>query len=141
MLEEPHLAHWVGDVSGIVETPRSATLTEVALLCDWVIADENSGVHLPVLKLGIPTIAVQRLGLYPRSRSDLYGFAADSIVFPPVASIRDVTLDALTAFFSDEWSSRFERFDASYLRPSHEIGDDVRRAIWQLSERSKASRV
>ena len=46
--------------------------------------------HLPVLKLGIPTIAVRNLGLYPESRSDLYGFVADGIVFPPLASIRDL---------------------------------------------------
>ena len=73
----------------------------VARQCDWVVADENSNVHLPVLKLGIPTVAVRNLGLYPESRSDLYGFAASGILFPPVRSIRDVRAEALVAFFSD----------------------------------------
>ena len=44
----------------------SAALPDVARRCDWVIADENSNVHLPVLKLGIPTVVVKGLGLYPR---------------------------------------------------------------------------
>lgn len=140
MIEQPRLAEWLTDMSGIVETSPAAALTEVARRCDWVIADENSGVHLPVLKLGIPTIAVRNLGLYPRSRSDLYGFAADGVVFPPVSSIRDVTPDALAAFFSGAWPARFERFDASYLRPPHAIGSEVRRAIWRLFD-SEASKV
>jgi len=93
-----------------------------------------------VLKLGIPTIAVRNLGLYPKSRSDLYGFAADGVVFPPVSSIRDVAPEALADFFSGAWPARFERFDASYLRPPHAIGSEVRRAIWRLFE-SDASKV
>ena len=63
MLEEPRLDEWLADTSGIVESARTADLTDVAQRCDWVIADENSGVHLPVLKLGIPTIAIKNLGL------------------------------------------------------------------------------
>ncbi len=135
MLEPPRLADSVGDLSGIVETPRTAALQDVALQCDWVIADENSNVHLPVLKLGIPTIAVRGLGLYPASRADLYGFIAGRIVFP-VQSVHDVQLDALIAFFSESWATRFARYDASYLRPQAGIGDEVRRAIWGLFEHS-----
>ena len=74
--------HSLSDLSGVEESPMSAALPDVARRCDWVIADENSNVHLPVLKLGIPTVVVKGLGLYPESRSDMYGFAAAGIVFP-----------------------------------------------------------
>lgn len=134
MLERPRLVQLLGNVSGIVETSKAAALTDVARQCDWVIAAENSGVHLPVLKLGIPTVSVRNLGLYPKSRSDLYGFVADGIIFPPVSSIRDVQANALTAFFSGDWPARFERYDASYVRPQKTIGSEVRRAIWRLFE-------
>src|SRR5688572_29110765 len=59
--------------TSVSEYPGSAPFHEIAQQCDWVIAAENSNVHLPLLKLGIPTVAVTGLGLYPRSRSDLYG--------------------------------------------------------------------
>jgi hypothetical protein len=129
MLERPRLAHVIDDLSGIVETPRSAALVDVARRCDWVIADENSNVHLPVLKLGIPTVAVKHLGMYPESRADQYGFVANQIILPPVTSIRDVRADALVAFYSGSWPARFERYDASYMRPAAEIQIAVRRAI------------
>jgi hypothetical protein len=138
MLERPHLAEHIGDTAGIVETSPAEELTTVARQCDWVIADENSGVHLPVLKLGIPTIAVKNMGLYPPSRSDLYGFAAEGVVYPPVSSVRDVTPDALKTFFSSGWAAKFQHFDASYLRPPHAVGSDVRDAIWCLFEAEPA---
>ncbi len=96
----------------------SASLPEVARQCDWVIADENSNVHLPVLKLGIPTVVVKGLGLYPESRSDMYGFAADGVVFPPVRSISEIRAAEFKAFFDDGWVGRFRQYDASYLRPA-----------------------
>jgi hypothetical protein len=128
MLGPPRLVH--------VVSSRTALLSDVARQCDWVIADENSNVHLPVLKLGIPTVAVKSLGVYPESRSDQYGFVANGIVFPPVMSIRDVQADAILAFFSESWAGRFEQYDASYLRPRGAIGSEVRRAIWALFEDS-----
>jgi hypothetical protein len=97
-----------------------------------VVADENSNVHLPVLKLGIPTVAVRGLGLYPPSRSDLYGFVAARIVFPAVVSIREVEPDALETFFSGCWPARFAQYDASYLRSWDDIGSLVRTAILRL---------
>jgi hypothetical protein len=136
MLERPHLDDWVPDLTGIVEASSTVPIAEVATRCDWVIADENSNVHLPVLKLGIPTVAVRNLGLYPASRSDLYGFVANGIVFPPVTSIRDVPAEALREFFSDDWARRFAHYDVSYLRPHGAIGREVRDAIWALFERS-----
>ncbi len=130
--------HKLGNLSGIEESPMGAALADVARRCDWVIADENSNVHLPVLKLGIPTVAVKRLGLYPESRSDMYGFAAAGIVFPPVDSIRDIQPDAFKAFFADGWVDRFRQYDASYLRSQREIAAEVRHAVWQLFDPASA---
>lgn len=128
----------LGDLSGIEESPMSAALPDVARQCDWVIADENSNVHLPVLKLGIPTVAVKRLGLYPESRADMYGFAAAGIVFPPVTSVKDVDLQALKAFFADGWVERFRQYDASYLRPESEVALEIRQAVWRVCEDAPA---
>jgi hypothetical protein len=138
MLDSPRLGHRVVDRSGISEYPGSAPFHEVARQCDWVIAAENSNVHLPLLKLGIPTVAVKGLGLYPRSRSDLYGFIEHGVVFPPVESIRDVRADHFAAFFSDCWVTRFKEYDASYLLPPGAIENDVRRAIQQLLSSTSA---
>jgi hypothetical protein len=134
MLAPPRLDDVLSDRAGIVESPRTASLQEVAGQCDWVVGDENSNVHLQVLKLGIPTVAVRALGLYPPSRADLYGFAASGIVFPPVASICDVEPEALIAFFSECWAKRFAQYDASYLRSERDIGGEVRGAILNLFE-------
>jgi hypothetical protein len=139
MLERPRLIDWVPDLSGIVEASSTAPIADVAGQCDWVIADENSNVHLPVLKLGIPTVNVRNLGPYPASRSDLYGFVANGIVLPPVTSIRDVQADALRRFFSEGWSRRFEQYDVSYMRPHGAIGREVRQAIWALFEDSTST--
>jgi hypothetical protein len=135
MLEPPRLSHRLGDLSRIVESPKTAKLADVARQCDWVIADENSSVHLPVLKLGIPSIAVRQLGRYPETRTDMYGLVRDRIVPPAVASIRDVRPDALAAFFSNGWAARFQQYDASYARPQAAIEVEVRAAIQQLRNR------
>jgi hypothetical protein len=132
MLEPPRLSHRLGDMSGIVESPRTANLADVARQCDWVIADENSSVHLPVLKLGIPSIAVKQLGRYPETRTDMYGLVRDQIVPPAVASIREMRPDALAAFFSNGWVARFQQYDASYARPQAAIEIEVRTAIERL---------
>jgi hypothetical protein len=131
-LDQAHHLHSLGDRSRIEESPTNAELRDVARRCDWVVADENSNVHLPVLKLGIPTVVVKGLGLYPPTRSDLYGFAAAGVVFPPVRSIRDIQASALKAFFDEGWADRFRQYDASYLRPQAEIAAEVRHAIWRL---------
>jgi hypothetical protein len=139
MIESPHLANHLADRSDIVEYPGSAPFADVARQCDWVIAAENSNVHLPLLKLGIPTVAVSQLGIYPKSRSDLYGFIEHGIVYPPVSSIRDVRMAAFAEFFSDCWAARFKKYDASYLLPHGTIEDDVRRAIGELTSASTAA--
>jgi hypothetical protein len=122
------------DPSGVEESPMGASLPDVARQCDWVIADENSNVHLPVLKLGIPTVVVKGLGLYPDSRADMYGFAAARVVLPPVRSIKEVRPAQVKAFFDEEWVLRFRQYDASYLRSQAEVQAEIRQAIWRLLE-------
>ena len=136
MFEAPRLSRAVADLTGVEVSPVAAALPDVARQCDWVIGDENSNVHLPVLKLGVPPVAVRKMGLYPESRSDQYGFAASGILFPPVASVREVRAEALLAFFSDDWASRFEQYDASYLRSQDEIGREVRHAVRRVIDES-----
>jgi hypothetical protein len=140
MLEPPRLGQVLADRARVVESDRNASLPEVAALCDWIVAAANSNVHLPVLKLGIPTVVVKGLGLYPESRADLYGFVANGIVFPPVAHLRDVRAEALRAFFTDDWAARFARYDASYLRSRSEIGGEARRAILALARPTGSTR-
>jgi hypothetical protein len=141
MLERPRLADWVPDRSNISVASSRVPVADVAERCDWVVADENSNVHLPVLKMGIPTIAVRKLGLYPASRADLYGFIADGIVFPAVDSVREVRAEALDRFFGGDWPHRFRSYDASYLRPGDAVGSEVRSAIQSLLERRRSSAV
>lgn len=138
MLQPPRLAGLLRDHAGIIETPRTASLEEVSRQCDWVIADENSNVHLQVLKLGIPTVAVSDLGLYPKSHADHYGFVASRIVYPPVQSIRDVEPVAFASFFSGSWPMRFREYDASYLRSHETVASEVRTAILRLVDGSSA---
>jgi len=142
MLERPHLSRVLVDLSGIIETSGEATLAEVARQCDWVVADENSNVHLQVLKLGIPTIAITRLGVYPESRGDQYGFIKSEVV-PSVSSLRELDRPALTRFYNGDWSRRFARYDASYLRDARAVEAEVRDAVWSLinhGERVDAAR-
>ena len=136
MLQAPRLSSVLSDHSGVNESSRTASLEEVSRLCDWVIADENSNVHLQVLKLGIPTVAVTGLGLYPRSHADQYRFAENGIVYPPVRSIREIDPPAMDAFFSGTWPVRFQKYDASYLRAPEAVAGEVRAAILRLVDGS-----
>ena len=133
MLEPPRLTEVIPDLAGIIESPREASLPDVARQCDWVVAAENSNVHLPVMKLGIPTVVVKGLGLYPDDRADLYGFVANGIVFPPIRALRDLQAAACRPFFEDGWAARFAQYDASYLRSRSEIVAEVRRAVLALA--------
>jgi hypothetical protein len=132
MIEEPRLYYVLHDRSGVIESPRGAALDDVARQCDWVIADENSNVHLPVLKRGIPTVAVGHLGIYPDSRADQYGFVAHGIILPPLRSVTDVDGDDLAAFFDEAWCRRFREYDASYLRPGDALAAEIRVAVREL---------
>ncbi|HZI82107.1 MAG TPA: hypothetical protein VFD69_21460 [Vicinamibacterales bacterium] len=134
MLEPPRLTRLFDDVSDIVETPRHGTVQDAAHQCDWVIGDENSNVHLPVMKMGIPTIAVRDLGVYSESRSDQYGFVAAGVVHPPLAAIRDLDPQAAVSFFTTCWATRFARYDAAYFKSQDGVGADVRAATRALIE-------
>lgn len=134
MIEPPQLTRLFPDARNIVETPRSGTVQDAASLCDWVVGDENSNVHLPVMKIGIPSIAVRRLGVYSESRSDQYGFIAAGVVYPSVDALREVDPEAVNAFFANCWSTRFARYDAAYVRPEDAISSDVLAAIRALIE-------
>jgi hypothetical protein len=139
MLETPHLSRLLDDTAGIVETSRRGTVQEAALLCDWVIGDENSNVHLPVMKVGVPSVAVRHLGVYPESRTDQYGFIASGVVYPAVMSLREIDPEAFIAFFSDCWAKRFAQHDGSYFHSQAAIGSEVRQAVHALFEPSSTA--
>lgn len=132
MIEGPRLAQVLDDLSGVVETSRSAELADVARQCDWVVADENSNVHIPVLTLGIPTVAIRHLGVYPESRADQYGFVANGVIPVPLGTLRELDAGALLSFFSGSWAERFGRYDAAYLRDPGVVEGEVRRVIRQF---------
>ena len=133
MLDVPRLAAALEQREGIEETDPDQSLQAVARECDWAIADENSNVHLGVLKAGVPTVSMRELSVLPASRSDLYGFVENRIVPPPVASLSELSLDELVEFFSGDWPERFRMYDASYLIPSaaviEKVRDDVLRVL------------
>ena len=132
MLEPSRLALVVPDLTGITVSSASASLADVAGECDWVVAAENSNVHLPVLRLGLPTVAVKGLGLYPEHRADLYGFVANGVIFPPLPRLRDLDVVAFRRFFATGWDERFRQYDASYGQPADAAAPAVRHAIEAL---------
>lgn len=129
MLERPRVEQWMRDPSFVVETPSTESLASVVARCDWVIADMDSNVHLDVLKIGVPTIAVAHLGIAPPERADLYGFVANGVIPAPLPSLAAFDPQPLMAFFGTDWPERFRRHDASYLRPADEVADEVRQAL------------
>jgi hypothetical protein len=132
MLEQPLLTQLFGHARDIVETPRSGTVQDAARRCDWVVGDENSNVHLPIMKMGIPTIAVRHLGVHAESRSDQYGFIAGGVVYPPVDALRQIDAQAVAGFFDACWATRFAHHDAAYFRSEEVVAADVRGAIESL---------
>ncbi len=132
MIGYTRLADVLPNFSGIVETLKTAGLYEVASQCDWAIADAGSNVHLQVLKLGIPTIAVARIGILPQSEADIYGFVANRIVFPPVSSLRNLPVDEAVSFYSGEWADRFRVYDEGYLKPETVMTATLRETLRTL---------
>ena len=55
-------------------------------------------------------------------------------MYPPVQSIREVEPAALAEFFSGAWPTRFQGYDASYLRSQEAVATEVREAILRLVE-------
>ncbi|MGH9202891.1 MAG: hypothetical protein ACRD2A_16830, partial [Vicinamibacterales bacterium] len=134
MLEPPQLQRVLADATHVVETSPSETLQAVATQCDWIVADLNSNVHLAVLKLGVPTVAIRNLGTVTDCRSDIYGFESERIVLH-VSSVNELSSQALAAFYSSDWRQRFAHYDASYLRPAGDIEREAREAILRVMDR------
>jgi len=132
MLGPSRLSATLADTNNVRQTPSGLRLQEVAQQCDWVIADENSHVHLGVLKAGVPTVPIRDFSVLPASRADLYGFVGSRIIPPPVASVREVSLEVLRAFYAHDWAERFRRFDAGYLSPPGRLTGEVREAILRV---------
>jgi hypothetical protein len=128
-LAQPNLTSLLEDVSGIVETRRSATLLDVASRCDWVIADSGSNVNLEVLKLGIPAVAVRELGTLDAEQIDQYGFVRNGILAPPVATLMELSVENTIAFYSKDWATRFRRYDAGYLQAGEAVSTELASAI------------
>jgi hypothetical protein len=122
--------------AGTTTTPPEQSLRDFALRCDWIVADANSNVHLQVLKLGVPTVAVDALGVMAAGRSDLYGFSDNRILFPPVASLRDLSGERLLEFYGGDWSTRFTRYDAAYMQSAAEMAARATAAITRVIARS-----
>ena len=69
-------------------------------------------------------------GVYPASRSDQYGFVGQRRrVSAGGIDPRSRTPRPLSRSSPTGWPTRFEQYDASYLRPPDAIGGEVRRAI------------
>ncbi len=139
MLERARLETVVGDRRGIVETSHAEGLAQVSGRCDWVIADPNSNVHLQVLKLGVPTIAVSSLGVHPEGCSDAYGFLANHVVFAPVRMLDDLKVPDAMEFYGTGWPERFARYDAAYLRDPCAVANEARDAVSRVARSRKQS--
>jgi hypothetical protein len=122
--------------AGATAAVPGESLRDFALRCDWIVADANSNVHLQVLKLGVPTVAVDALGVMAAGRSDLYGFCAHGILFPPVAALRDLSSAKLEAFYGGDWPTRFTRYDAAYLQSATDMAARATNAITRVIARS-----
>lgn len=133
MLEPPRLDHVVPDPSGLSISAPSDTLDEVAARCSWIIADLNSNVHLPVLRLGIPTIAIAGLGGHRDTNEDVCGFLANGVVYPPVDSIASLSLEDAATFYGPGYETRLARYDAAYLRDAAGLEAGARGAIERLA--------
>lgn len=109
------LAAMLPDLTDIFEMPRLGRLTDVARQCDWAVSDENSNVHLQLLKLGVPTVAFTSLGVHPNGHEDAYGFIANGVIPAPVSTIDRAVLRRVEEFYGLGWAQRFTRYDTAYL--------------------------
>lgn len=129
MLERPDLSRWCDDLTVVVETSPSASLRDVAGMCDWAVTDANSNVLLPVLKLGVPTVTVSQIGVLDEASVDTYGFVANRVVFPPLAALRSLPVDEVSEFYGSQWVERFREYDASYLQPDQVVSTGLSRSL------------
>jgi hypothetical protein len=129
-MKEPQLSDVPGVDTDLVEAcPRGSSVAEDARRCDWVIADENSNVHLAVLKAGVPTVPIVGLAVFPEERPDYYGFVAGGIVPPARLSLRDFRPESLVPFFAQGWPEQFRRYDAAYASNPEAGEAAVREAV------------
>lgn len=138
MLGRSELSSKLSDTNNVVETASSLSLQDVTRECDWVITDENSNVNLGVLKTGVPVLPMKEFSVLPESRADLYGFVKSSILPKPVKNVREVSLEQLAEFYSDDWTQRFGSYDASYFQPAEELSIQARDAIGRVLWSSEA---
>jgi hypothetical protein len=129
MIGRERMASRLGVTPDIEQTPSSGALSEVALRCDWAIASLESNVHLGLLKLGVPCLAVSGLRASDEGEEDLYGFERNGVLPPRVASLDQVSVSDVMRFYGAGWADRFRRYDAAYLRPAETIDDLVRTAV------------
>lgn len=134
ILVRPHPDMIGGDVAsgvrapGVEVTSGREPLERVAAGCDFVVASIDSNVHLPVLRAGIPTVAVAGLRAGPGADGDLFGFRSGRIVFF-TSSIGDLDLASAQRFYAGDWVTRFRQFDAAYLRTGTEVSAEVVTAL------------
>jgi len=121
MLYQPDSFRRVQNLPKVELTPQTSSLSDVALRCDWVIAPSNSHVHLPILKLGIPSIAISHLSVSTDERMDLYDFLENNLVYPVPATLKELSLQAVKAFYAANWSEKFYAYDAAYLKNSTDL--------------------
>ena len=84
------------------------------------------------LGAGVPTIALREHSVLPETRSDLYGFVKSRVIPPSVASLSEVSLEEISAFFSEDWAQRFRAYDAGYLSPPSRLIEKARDEILQV---------
>lgn len=129
MVERPRLERALDDLRGVECSPPGTPLPEDAGGCDLVLADENSGVFLGVLKAGVPALPVRGLAVFPPEARDPFGLAADGIVPEAVASLSELRPGALARFYTGDWCRRFRRYDGAYGRPRAEVEREIADAI------------
>lgn len=107
-----------------VDLRQNEPLEECVQRCDVVIAG-GSGVHLDVLKMGVPSLFYRR---FERTLGDHMGFVAEGMV-KEIFSVNEISEELFTEFYDVQWRDRLRRYDASYLRSVEEINSGVRNAV------------
>lgn len=118
----------------VSESTDRESVGEVAAKCDWVIAGLDSNVHLDILRLGIPSIAVSGIRSIDGLRPDLYDFAKNGVVFPALDNLAALSIPEAVSFYSGDWHVRFRSYDASYMTPPSETVERVRSSYERLLE-------
>jgi hypothetical protein len=132
MIESPRLDAVLPDMTNVIETSPTESIRAVVDRCDWIVADPNSNVHLDALRIGVPTVALRKLGITQAGREDVFGFVAAGILYPPVNSLQELSTSDIIEFFERDWERRYQRFDAAYLCPPGSRDREAKDAIERL---------